>query len=62
MVANFLLDTTQSDGVQWLLDNNFIKQHQSKSASTFLTLAREGKLELMQQAAKLHDKKGLTKD
>ncbi|KAE8876380.1 hypothetical protein PF003_g39497 [Phytophthora fragariae] len=51
-----------SDGVQWLLDNKCIKKYQIRSASTFLTLAREGKLDLMQQVARLHDKKRLTKD
>ncbi|GMF63885.1 unnamed protein product [Phytophthora fragariaefolia] len=34
----------------------------SKSAATIPTLAREGNLDLMQQVAKLHDKKRLTKD
>ncbi|KAE9247221.1 hypothetical protein PF002_g6378 [Phytophthora fragariae] len=53
---------TASDGVQWLLDNKCIKKYQIRSASTFLTLAREGKLDLMQQVARLHDKKRLTKD
>ncbi|KAE9007592.1 hypothetical protein PR003_g24368 [Phytophthora rubi] len=62
VVANYLLDTTQSDGVQWLLDNKYMKMYQNKSASTFSTLARERKLDMMQQVARLHDKKRLTKD
>ncbi|KAE9354057.1 hypothetical protein PF008_g4700 [Phytophthora fragariae] len=62
VVVNYLLDTTESDGVQWLLDNKYIKRFQSKSASTFPTLAREGNLDLMQQVARLHDKKRLTRD
>ncbi|KAE9109911.1 hypothetical protein PF005_g11338 [Phytophthora fragariae] len=60
--ADSWTDSVPSDGVQWLLDNKCIKKYQIRSASTFLTLAREGKLDLMQQVARLHDKKRLTKD